>query len=100
LPLIAQTVDKIQLAVVNHFKENHKRLLGGYSLSAGNFHPNDIITVGEVGIAPSGDNDMEFTANFKVGPSTVSYFGTIDYRLKIVDEAVSGRNSDGTLKAR
>ena len=93
-------MDKIQVSIVDHFRENHQRLLSGASMSSANVHPSDIVPIGEVRIAPSGDNDLEFTANFKVGPSTVSYFGTIDYNLKIVDEAISRRNSDGTLKRR
>ncbi|MEJ0056735.1 MAG: hypothetical protein WDN75_14400 [Bacteroidota bacterium] len=93
-------MDKIQVSIVEHFKENHERLLRGASMTTGNVQPGDIVTMGEVKIAPSGDNDLEFTASFKVGPTTVSYFGTIDYNLKIVDEAVSRRNSDGTLRNR
>ena len=93
-------MDKIQVSIVDHFRENHQRLLGSTLLTSGNVHPSDIVPIGEVRIAPSGDNDLEFTANFKVGPSTVSYFGTIDYNLRIVDEAISSRNSDGSLKRR
>ncbi len=89
----------IKEKIVNHFVNNHKKLLGGASFPSGNVHPADIIPVGDIRLQqnPSNGQSLDFTANFQIGRMTVFYFGTIKGDWSIENEAIAGRNSDGTL---
>ena len=87
----------VKETIVDHFREDHKRLLGGAALSTGNIHPNDILQVGDVQLNPSGtDKGLDFTASFQIGRMKVFYFGTITDDWRIENEAIAGRNADGT----
>jgi hypothetical protein len=85
--------------IINHFLEEHGRLLGGASLSPGRVHPADIVPIGEVTLRPGTDqNSQDFTARFQVGSVSVFYFGTITDNGRFTNEAVTGRRADGTMQ--
>ncbi len=89
----------VKETIIDHFREDHLRLLGGASLSAGDIPPSEFLSIGEVQLHPSGTdvNGLDFTASFQIGRMKVFYFGTITDDRRIENEAIAGRNADGTM---